>query len=85
MALGAGAHLVENLRDAVLADDGEVGFAAGLARRIEDAEGAGIGGRGDQDVLAPGLVAEELGDGQMAGLAHAAAFDRSGSGLREDP
>ena len=65
----AGAHLGNGFRDAVLAGDGEVGFAVGVAGCVEDAEGAGVSSGGDEDALAFGLAAEELGDGGLAGLA----------------
>jgi hypothetical protein len=72
----AGAHLVQGLGNAILADDGEVDFAAGLAGGVEDAERAGVGCRGDQDALAFAAAAEQFGNGQLARLPHAAAFER---------
>ena len=59
MALLPVAHLFEYLGDAVLPGDGEVCFAAGLAGGVENAEGAGISGGGDQDVLALAAAAKK--------------------------
>ena len=53
-------HLGDSLGDAVLADDGDVLFALMFADGIDGAEGAGVGGGGDEDVLVSGMAVEEV-------------------------
>ena len=79
----AGTHFLEGLGDAILTGDGEVLLAAELAGGIEDAEGAGISGGGDQDALACWWPLEKLLHGDAARLAHAAAFNLDKAVVRQ--
>ncbi len=72
---GAAAHLFDGFLDAVLADDGDVAFALEIAGGVDGAEGAGVVGGGDEDVLVAAMALEEFGDDLAAALANAAAVD----------
>ena len=67
-------HLGHGFGDAVLADDGHMFFALVFADGVNGAEGAGVGGRRDEDVLVLGVAIEEVGDELPALIAKASAI-----------